>query len=732
MTARKVAPLHHWLRLSVLVVVFALALAGLAAPSQGKLGEINFVNAEVPVVMKALADMSGTNIVVAPTIKGQITVRLKDVTLEEALQIITNLAGLSYANTNNTYVISPKGSQSVAPVQVVKGDEANLIYTLKAVTAEQAAAAMGVAFRDVSLKPVGADRLVLNGEKNRLQVAKAFLEELDVPTAVTPAANTVKVTETGEVLYNLKSAVSWQAKKYLEELYGREGLIVSFAPTVQVTTAANPTPETAGGTAAPAAGLTWASDKLVLRGPKPVVEKALSSLQVVDVDVPLVEKRCNVKRIYASQAIAYLLERFEQRGLVIFTAPMTYVEIASKDSTAKDASAAAAKSGQIGARVRRDDQGKLNVAEPIGDFIVRGPGDVVREALASLETIDIGPQRLEKIYTLRFLDAQEAEKQIEDIYGTEGLVVTMAPNRRGTTPDVVENDTEASVGAAATAGNKYLEVFDLVLRGPEGVVARAVQLLDTLDVAPPQVRISTEIVSVSMDETKNLGINWGIQPSTRIFEAAVPDNPLKFGRFTRSAVSDISATLNLLESNNKAKIISRPSTVVQNGREAFIHVGEKVYYQTVVSISDSGAPLYSTESIDTGVTMKVRPIMSRDGSITLEFTTNVTGKPQLLSGVANSTIPRFTENSSTTVLQVREGETMIIGGLIQSVDRSTETRVPGISRIPLIGKLFRNKEVTPERSELLIMVTASAVVPVTATIPAAEAPATTPAPVAQP
>ncbi|HOF86675.1 MAG TPA: secretin and TonB N-terminal domain-containing protein [Armatimonadota bacterium] len=682
-----------------LIGLLALAIAAAAGPGY-RITSLDFVGSPIPVVLKALADVSGTNIAVAPDVKGDITLKLRNVTLEEALTIIANMANLSYRLTGNTYLVTPRVAESATrPTEVGAEPPATAVVPLTAISAADAIGALNIAFKDVAVKEIPG-RLVLSGPAKRLLAAKALLAEIDLPGKpaddVAPAAE----PDMAETSYHVKAVVAWQAKQYLEELYKGDGLTIRYAPQrLWVESAAD----------APADAAAWKSNELILRGPKPVVARALASVARIDVEMPQVEHRCNVKRIYATQAISYLLERFQARGLTILTAPMTFSEVASMAEGEK--AAATVKNNPVGAMVRRDKDGTLNITEPIGDFILRGPEDVVQQAMAALTAVDIGPARVEKIYTLRFLKGDDAKKKLDEIYSQEGLQVTLAPAKRGTA-----GKAAGEGGGPPTAGRGTgAEVFDLVLRGPDPVVTRAQSLLLTLDTAPAQVSINTEIVSLNSGEVKNLGVNWsGIIGTTTVagqasvdFTEAQPSDPLDLGRIVRAPLN-INATINALQTANKAKIINRPSTVVQNGEQATIHVGGQFFYETVSAIANTG-PVFSLNSVNTGVTLQVRPLVSSDGLITLEITSSVTETPTFRKGVSGADLPTIQENSSTTVVQVRSGETLVIGGLMQSREEEQRQSVPGLGKLPLIGSMFRSKRVAPSQTELVILVTPSLV-----------------------
>jgi len=724
MTRKMEAPVSRWYRIILVIILLVGTIAGYALPEERKIESLNFSNIEIPLVLKALADLSGANIAIGPQVKGTITIKLTDVTVDDALQIITKQAGLAYAVSNGVYVVNDPTTINTMfttkqTVEVVK---------LKWIAASDITSALVTMFKDVQVTTLPNKQILLSGESKRVRQVTDLIQQLDVEPQAAPVN---PLSETMEETYKVKAVVAWQAKGFLENMYGSRGLTVAFAPnnanlpTPDMPAAPVPsllattTPSTAPATTAPAAPTPapiWQSDTLILRGPKGIVEAAIASLAKVDVEMKIVEERHNVKRVFATQAITYLLDRYESRGLVVYTLPMTFTSVSNQvgDAGANTAKAAfAAKTGQIGTQVHRDKDGKLNISEPIGDFTLRGPEAVVKDAATALAAVDVGPEQMVKVHSLRFLDAKEAQKKMDEMYSADGLQTFIAPPHRGGVMDIVTNTGSAAVNAS-NAESSGADIFDLVLRGPEAVVTRAEQMLTELDAEPAQISVQSEIISITSSAIKTLGVAWPGSVTSNLTEQQSGD-PLQLGRILRDPVT-LSLTLNALESKNKAKIISRPTTVVQNGRTSAIHVGDRVYYQ-VLSGFQNGTPIFSTSSLDTGVTMKVRPLMSKDGVITLEITTNVTDPPTFRKGSDGSDLPTIRESANTTVVQMHENETLVVGGLKQVSQAQVTQGVPFLSKIPLVGWLFKSNDSRPSDTEMLILVTPK-VVSASTTIPA--------------
>jgi len=775
MKAQVTAPVSPRFRLILITALLAVTMMGFAAPAARNIRELNFAEAEIAVVLKALADLGGTNIVVGPGVKGPITVSLKDVTVDDALKIITAQCGLDYAQVNGTYVVNtPQLILPLKQIGVNAGETGNIVVELKYLSPAEAITALGVAYRDLQVTGVGT-RLVLVGNNKRLDAAKAFLGTIDtqdtddssavvtlkyttIQNATTALAMIYKdvvvstlsgekqrivlsgdkkrvdaakafiaqldtalpeqtITEAAsEKSYQVKNVVPWQAKEYLESLFGSRGLKVSYAPKMldaaqQAQPATAPVPAALvgpeGAKEATATKVDWSSRTLVLRGPATVVDEAIASLAKADVAVTQAEQRCSVKRIFASHAIAYLLERYEARGLSIYTAPMNYQEIlAGKEETEAGAKLSKGGGGQIGALVRRNADGQLNIAEPIGDFILRGAPELVAEAAKTLEAIDIGPERVTEVVKVNYLKAADVKKQLDELFNKQGLQVSLAPSLAvqpfSTSVGTVSGDSDSS-GSGTSDKGKTDVIADLVLRGSEEVVASAIQLVQQMDVEPQLVSIKAQIISMDADAEKTLGVQWPGSLSTTLTEQDSGD-PLKFGTILRDPVS-LKVTLNALETQHKLKVISRPGSVVRNGNVSLIHVGKTVTFERFVGLDSAGNKVFSTETIDTGVSMQLRPLVSADGVITVDIMAAITSDPAFRVSASGSDLPTVTTTTTTTTVQVRDGETLVIGGLTQEKQEERRSGVPLLSKIPLIGGAFRNKTTTPTQTDLVIMIT---------------------------
>ena len=257
------------------------------------------------------------------------------------------------------------------------------------------------------------------------------------------------------------------------------------------------------------------------------------------------------------------------------------------------------------------------------------------------------------------------------------------------------------------------EVNALILFGTPAEYERVKNLLETLDVELKQVSVEAKILAITKEETKNLGVEWtwssfdgtysAQSGRTRYSESSSGSSLIQFGRSLTAATDlnwALSAKINALVTNGKAKILSRPNVTTIQGREAVINVGNSVPVPTTRTTNSTVTT--SFEYRDAGIILKYTPRINEDGTITATIHTEVS-TPQY---VADMQAYRFNTRSADTTVTVRDGEPMIIGGLIGAEEEKSVSKIPFLGDLPILGALFRNHRKSKSESELIILLTA--------------------------
>ncbi|HEY4291687.1 type II secretion system secretin GspD [Luteibacter sp.] len=256
----------------------------------------------------------------------------------------------------------------------------------------------------------------------------------------------------------------------------------------------------------------------------------------------------------------------------------------------------------------------------------------------------------------------------------------------------------------------------------EGVIRR-------LDAVPLQVQIETRILEVTLTGQFSFGVQWYLeglvgstdgnvtQPGNKQ-QYALGQGGFNFNKPSGSSLGDafyysfannnLSAAIHAVEQSGNAKVLSAPSLVVLNNQDAAINVGDQIPVTTtsVDTSSSTNNTVSSNTYISTGVTLQVRPRVNPGGLVYMQIDQQVS-KPNttlLLSGNASGNTPISTREVATQVA-VQSGQTVLLGGLIAQDEASTDTGIPGLNRIPILGRLFGSTSRNRNRTELIVLIT---------------------------
>lgn len=250
----------------------------------------------------------------------------------------------------------------------------------------------------------------------------------------------------------------------------------------------------------------------------------------------------------------------------------------------------------------------------------------------------------------------------------------------------------------------------LIIRATDQEYREILDLLERMDVMPPQVLIEATIAEVRLIDGLDFGVRWFFENSggdlNRVSftnDTAGSVNPIFPGFNYAYTGSDLSATLSALSSITDVSVLSAPSIMVQNNQTANLQVGDEVpiVTQTASSVANPDAPLVSTVELrETGVILEVTPRINASGLVVLEVNQEVsTVRPTTTSGIDSPTIQKL---QFTSTVAVRSESTVALGGLIRETVTDNASGVPGLSRLPVIGNAFNSREQSTDRSELVI------------------------------
>ena len=304
----------------------------------------------------------------------------------------------------------------------------------------------------------------------------------------------------------------------------------------------------------------------------------------------------------------------------------------------------------------------------------------------------------------------------------------------------------------------------LIVSSSQQYFDQIVQIVEALDAQPPEVVIQALIVEVTLDSTDEFGIELGLQdplllarsltstttggittvatsgtPGLNFNNTAVPlgnnnypgtrpgnvatqglsnfslgrsNSDLGFGGFVFSAQSDaVSVLLRALASRRTVQVLSRPQVRATHNNEASVNVGQNVPLTTGVTQNGLNTNPQITYT-KTGITLTVTPRITPDGMIAMNVFAQKSqlsdiGVPIFVNATDGSSIesPVINESTATTTVNVPNGQTIVIGGMITKSDSTLERKVPWLGDLPIVGRAFRYDGTTASRTELLIFLT---------------------------
>jgi type IV pilus assembly protein PilQ len=324
-----------------------------------------------------------------------------------------------------------------------------------------------------------------------------------------------------------------------------------------------------------------------------------------------------------------------------------------------------------------------------------------------------------KSIAVNYLKAEDMQKHVQAVMSSAG--------RKGTITVVQETNS-------------------IVVTDSQEGIAQAERLVAQLDKKPAQVMIEARLVEINLnngfdigvqweffnsrtsgDRTSNIGLNSGEDARVKIktinpvtgeagddIGAVSPSNGgtgvnlpgpggagIAFGFVNNDSI--LQATLNALVTQSKAKILSAPKVVTINGQQAKIEAVQDIPFRTAV-VSANGAVTQSFTTVSAGIILTVTPTINAEDRISLKV------MPESSFPIADSTEqggagPTISTRRAQTTVTIKDGETLVIGGLISDQDTKAVSKVPILGDIPIIGVFFRSQSNRKIRNELLVFVT---------------------------
>ena len=227
----------------------------------------------------------------------------------------------------------------------------------------------------------------------------------------------------------------------------------------------------------------------------------------------------------------------------------------------------------------------------------------------------------------------------------------------------------------------------IVAQGPIEDLEYLETLIDKLDVKPKQVLIEATIIETNFDISSIIGTD----PTSIHRSVGTPISPFSFQSL------GYTFSMSAFENNSNVNILANPQILVTNHKTAFINTGNETGY-TTTTITETST-IENMNFLSTGIMLEITPHISEKGEILMELS------PSISEGQVNENTPVSSKTETKTQVIIRDGETIVIGGLIQKKKTKVKTKVPFFSDVPIINLFLSQEEIAEKKMELSVLIT---------------------------
>ena len=582
----------------------------------GKLS-IDVKNAPTVDVLSEIASQCKINLTSVGNVQGSVTMRLDGVTLEQALDALTDATGNAYTVVDDIYLV---GDPTVRPGQTNPLLERKIIW-LKHVEAQEL---MNSLPSDIPRTSVTASQdrnaLIVLGPKKIIQQVEGLVDEIDIENpdirSRQQMAVSVEVDDEGLLTIDAKDAYM---EVLLREISIRKGIDMTILGSV------------GAGVELSSRSSTSTRRQQVSQPPQP----------------PTTSPAPPRPRVTTSRSSGVLGE------LVNFRISKATLEEAF-DGLFKGSAYT----------YKKEIEGDR-------EFYIIGTGELLPGGG--------NPLVVSKKIPLQYLNASNAADVINNIMDI--LPVTV--------PDeniIVMEDQNA-----------------IMVMGTQSMIDEVESYIAQIDSPVPQIMIEALLIELARGDSRDLGVSWSWEKEKGVIDIA-PGLSVAFDSLA-DVPENFFATLSALVSENKAKVLAKPRVATTNGLKASINVGWTEYFETTteiyrgVDVPVGGYVRRGFNTLESGIMLDITPWVGAAGEITVLIRPDIRDAKRVSR--EHSTIAN---RSLDTTVRVKDGETIVIGGLIQRNETTEESKVPVLGSIPVLGNLFKESHKTQSDTELIIIV----------------------------
>lgn len=324
----------------------------------------------------------------------------------------------------------------------------------------------------------------------------------------------------------------------------------------------------------------------------------------------------------------------------------------------------------------------VQVVEKTNSLLIKAPVETIREIKNLVGQLDVPPPPpppvtppTTEVIRLNYAQAQDVLSMMGGLVPKEAIAIDQRMN-------------------------------SLIVTATPDIIDTVKSFVKAVDVPMPQVALRLHVLAASEGASRTLGVNWNQSAGVTLQEgkkdptgaiSTAPSDYLGIQLFTRSMLQ-FQATLNYLINQGYVRILAAPYVMTQNKQQANIQIGEQ--FPLIYTDYRTGQP--QANYINVGIILNVTPEISPDGYVTMNLQPQVSEVGEIITGTQ---FPRIITRNAQTTVRVKQGDTVLIGGLFREREANSFNKIPLLGDIPIIGEFFRVKSKQKEVIELIIAIT---------------------------
>ncbi len=655
---------------------------------------LNFVDTDVQQILKALSIQANVNVAMGPDVTGKVTINLDNVPVDEAMEMVTTLGGVEYAYVNNTYMVASPGKFPELMEKVYHRHSETRVVPLFSREGNQVKAAM------LKMVPTNAAdgkyELVLPSEKLNVYQAQNLTPQggasKDDKNSGSDGGNQVKMQQ-------LADSGTDKKDDYIvligtpERMDGIERAVRDLDQRICM-----------------ALGIKVGTSQATIR--KTYEPKGILAVDLVKALVGGDKKEFNNVQVIATPGNSVSRQAVELVGREA-DVDKVWAMLTDIDRTPDSADTAYE---VVGLKYIKPNLALIDVLQNVPGIranLLPAPVD----PKVGLDYSSTGQQGLGNGGSAGAPDAgagaaQGGSSQAGGPSSGSSSGGSGSPQGGSTSTAGGLGSNGQAVTSVTTSTKSNSVPMKLLLRGTQDQIEAAKRYLAMVDLQPKQVAIELRVMEISKEDALKVGLDWsvltgGTVKSIRINQGINGADDAgsingQLGWHNGGAASIVGALDSI---STKANVLARPSILVNDGVPTNMFVGDEVRYIKSILTSANNPPTVTTDEVDVGVDFAVTARVGDGGNIMVDLNPTLKVLEGFTPVPGGGNLPQTSRRSAESIMSMKSGETIAIGGLIQDQDRKSRSGIPILKDLPLIGYLFSRTNNDKVRTEVVFFVT---------------------------